>query len=60
VIFLKFEGLKLKEEVVKAISDFGFSETTSIQARVIPPALEGRDVIGEAPVLVKPSPSPYP
>jgi len=49
VIFLKFEELKLKEEVAKAISDFGFSETTSIQARVIPPALEGRDVIGEAP-----------
>ncbi len=46
---MKFEELELKEEVMRAIADFGFSETTSIQARVIPPALEGRDVIGEAP-----------
>ena len=46
---MRFEDLKLKEEVARAISGFGFSETTSIQARVIPPALEDRDVIGEAP-----------
>jgi ATP-dependent RNA helicase DeaD len=46
---LKFEDLNLKKEVARALEGFGFSEATWIQARVIPPALEGRDVIGEAP-----------
>ncbi len=46
---MRFEDLKLKEEVARAVAQFGFSRTTWIQAKVIPPALEGRDVIGEAP-----------
>ena len=44
----KFSDLKLDPLVLKAISDAGYEIPTPIQAGAIPPALEGRDVLGIA------------
>jgi ATP-dependent RNA helicase DeaD len=44
----KFEDLPLSKEFRRAVKDMGFEEMTPIQARAIPPILEGRDVIGQA------------
>jgi len=45
----KFSDLNLSKEILMAIEDMGFEETTTIQAQSIPYMLEGRDVIGQAP-----------
>ena len=44
----KFSDLKLAPKVLKAIDDAGYETPTPIQAGGIPPALEGRDVLGIA------------
>ncbi|MFQ6549051.1 DEAD/DEAH box helicase [Aestuariibius sp. 2305UL40-4] len=44
----KFSDLKLDPKVLKAIDAAGYTEPTPIQAGAIPPALEGRDVLGIA------------
>lgn len=44
----KFTDLNLNPKVLKAISDAGYESPTPIQAGAIPPALEGRDVLGIA------------
>jgi ATP-dependent RNA helicase RhlE len=44
----KFSELKLNPKVIKAIDDAGYETPTPIQAEGIPPALEGRDVLGIA------------
>ena len=44
-----FEELELRPELMRALSDMGFSQATPIQERAIPPLLEGRDVIAKAP-----------
>ncbi|VAV88866.1 ATP-dependent RNA helicase Atu1833 [hydrothermal vent metagenome] len=44
----KFSELKLNPKVIKAIADAGYETPTPIQAEGIPPALEGRDVLGIA------------
>ncbi|HOE16501.1 MAG TPA: DEAD/DEAH box helicase [Syntrophorhabdaceae bacterium] len=44
----KFEDLALSREFRRAVEEMGFEELTPIQARAIPPILEGRDVIGQA------------
>ena len=44
----KFSDLKLDPKVLKAISEAGYDSPTPIQAGAIPPALEGRDVLGIA------------
>src|ERR1051326_488835 len=43
-----FSELGLSKTIVDAITRVGFEHPTPIQAAVIPPALEGRDVIGLA------------
>ncbi|CAH1962718.1 unnamed protein product [Acanthoscelides obtectus] len=45
-----FGSLKEKvcENTLKAIEDMGFTTMTEIQARSIPPLLEGRDLVGSA------------
>jgi ATP-dependent RNA helicase DDX18/HAS1 len=45
-----FDVLKdtVSEETLKGISDLGFTQMTEIQARSIPPLLEGRDLVGSA------------
>ena len=44
----KFSDLKLNPKVLKAIEEAGYESPTPIQAGAIPPALEGRDVLGIA------------
>ncbi|MEO3413855.1 DEAD/DEAH box helicase [Roseovarius sp. CAU 1744] len=44
----KFSELKLNPKVLKAIDEAGYETPTPIQAGAIPPALEGRDVLGIA------------
>ncbi|WP_147124551.1 DEAD/DEAH box helicase [Shimia ponticola] len=44
----KFTDLKLDPKVLKAIADAGYETPTPIQAGAIPPALEGKDVLGIA------------
>lgn len=45
---LKFEELKISQEVLKAIADMGFEEASPIQSQAIPFILDGHDVIGQA------------
>jgi superfamily II DNA/RNA helicase len=44
----KFSELKLDPKVLQAIAEAGYEIPTPIQAGAIPPALEGRDVLGIA------------
>lgn len=44
-----FSELELDESLLDALEDKGFTRPTAIQAAAIPPALEGRDVLGSAP-----------
>ncbi|QKJ88268.1 ATP-dependent RNA helicase SrmB [Paramixta manurensis] len=44
-----FSELELDESLLEALQDKGFTRPTAIQAAAIPPALEGRDVLGSAP-----------
>ena len=44
----KFADLNLNPKVLKAIEEAGYESPTPIQAGAIPPALEGRDVLGIA------------
>lgn len=39
---------KVCENTLKAVADMGFTTLTEIQARAIPPLLEGRDLVGSA------------
>jgi superfamily II DNA/RNA helicase len=45
---LTFSDLHLDPKVVQAVADAGYTVPTPIQAGAIPPALEGRDVLGIA------------
>ncbi|WP_306045564.1 DEAD/DEAH box helicase [Nioella sp. MMSF_3534] len=44
----KFSDLSLNPKVLKAVEEAGYETPTPIQAGAIPPALEGRDVLGIA------------
>lgn len=44
----KFTEIEIKEEILQNIMFLGFRELTPIQDKVLPKALEGRDVIGQA------------
>jgi ATP-dependent RNA helicase RhlE len=43
-----FTHLKLHPSLIKGIRELGFVRPTHIQAEAIPPAMEGRDVVGSA------------
>ncbi|KAK1263551.1 DEAD-box ATP-dependent RNA helicase 27 [Acorus gramineus] len=43
-----FSSLGVSEQTLKAIGEMGFENMTQIQARAIPPLLEGKDVLGAA------------
>lgn len=45
---MNFEELKLAPELLRAIRDLGWRAPTPVQAKAIPPALEGRDIVGIA------------
>src|SRR5687768_17865193 len=43
---MTFDDLKLVEPLLRAVKAEGYTIPTPIQAQAIPPALEGRDVLG--------------
>lgn len=43
---MTFQDLHLIEPLQRAVADEGYTEPTPIQAQAIPPALEGRDLMG--------------
>lgn len=43
-----FASLGLRNSVLKGLADMGFSKPTMIQAKMIPVAITGRDVLGQA------------
>jgi len=43
-----FESLKLIKPLLKAVAKNGWAQPSEIQAKLIPPALAGRDVLGQA------------
>jgi len=45
---IRFEELNISSEIMRAIEDMGFEETTPIQTRAIPTIMNGNDVIGQA------------
>ncbi len=45
---MKFDELGLSEKVLNAVEASGYEMPTPIQAQAIPPALEGRDILGIA------------
>ena len=45
---MNFTDMNLSPEINRAISDLGYEEATPIQAKAIPEALTGRDIIGQA------------
>eukprot|EP00177_Eucheuma_denticulatum_P008772 GFKZ01015931.1.p1 GENE.GFKZ01015931.1~~GFKZ01015931.1.p1 ORF type:complete len:634 (-),score=107.24 GFKZ01015931.1:954-2855(-) len=44
----RFDELELSERTLKALKDMGFERMTEVQARCIPHAMAGRDVLGAA------------
>ena len=44
-----FSELELDDSLLDSLQEKGFTRPTAIQAAAIPPALEGRDVLGSAP-----------
>lgn len=45
---MTFNELPLREEILRAIEELGYTEATTIQADAIPPILEGKDVTGRS------------
>ncbi len=43
-----FSELSLRPEILRAIAELGFETATDIQARAIPPIVEGKDVMGRS------------
>ncbi|GAB2697002.1 ATP-dependent RNA helicase SrmB [Aliiglaciecola sp. 3_MG-2023] len=44
-----FDELDLDEKLCQALADMGYTSPTSIQSLVIPPAMEGQDILANAP-----------
>jgi len=45
---MKFESLCLSQNILRAIEDLNFTETTNIQSLAIPHIIEGKDLIGNS------------
>lgn len=45
---LSFKEMGLSSPILKAVAEMGFEEPTPIQENTIPPALAGKDIIGQA------------
>lgn len=45
----QFSDLDLDESLLDALRDMGYERPTAIQLAAIPPAMDGRDVLGSAP-----------
>ena len=48
---MTFQELGLNEPILRALADQGYEQPSPIQAKAIPPALTGRDVLGCAQTL---------
>ena len=46
--FMAFKSLRLAAPLLRALAEEGYETPTPIQAKAIPPALEGRDILGSA------------
>ncbi|MDC8832644.1 ATP-dependent RNA helicase SrmB [Alteromonas gilva] len=46
---MTFEQLELDETLCQALAEMGLTRPTTIQTMVIPPAMEGRDILASAP-----------
>ena len=44
----KFEGMKLKNDLLRGIYAYGFENPSAIQQRAIKPIVQGRDVIAQS------------
>ena len=42
---MSFDTLGLHESLARALSDAGYTQPTEVQARAIPPAMEGHDLM---------------
>ncbi|WP_290769533.1 DEAD/DEAH box helicase, partial [Halanaerobium sp.] len=45
---IKFNELDVSDEILKAVEEMGFEETTPIQTNAIPAILNGKDIVGQA------------
>lgn len=45
---IQFKKLDISKEILKAVDDMGFEETTPIQTNAIPSIMEGKDIVGQA------------
>lgn len=45
---IRFNELDVSKEILKAVDDMGFEETTPIQSNAIPAVLAGNDIVGQA------------
>ncbi|MCI6857815.1 MAG: DEAD/DEAH box helicase [Eubacterium sp.] len=45
---IQFNELNIRPEIIKAVAHMGFEAMSPIQAKAIPVALEGKDIIGQA------------
>ena len=45
---MKFDELGLSPELLQSVTDAGYTEPTPIQAKAIPIALQGRDILASA------------
>ena len=46
---MTFEELELDDSLCQAVTEMGFKNPTSIQSLVIPPAMDGKDILASAP-----------
>lgn len=44
----KFSNLAINDLIIQSLSNMGFEEPTPIQEQSIPPAMEGKDLVGQA------------
>ncbi|MBN2850159.1 MAG: DEAD/DEAH box helicase, partial [Erysipelotrichaceae bacterium] len=45
---MNFNELNLSPELLRAVEDMGYTQTTSIQEKTIPVMLQGLDLIGQS------------
>jgi ATP-dependent RNA helicase DeaD len=45
---MTFDGLTLRPELLRALTDLGYEEPTPIQRESIPPLIDGHDLLGQA------------
>ena len=46
---MRFENMNLSSEIIEAIREREYEEATLIQERIVPIALQGKDIVGQSP-----------